>query len=387
MSVGLLSPKPVTPPTLFDRWLLVSFVGLIALGLLMVTSASIVIAERQFGGAFHYVLRQVIFLCLGLGLMVIVLRLPLQFWQTLSPACLLVSIALLCVVLVPGIGRQINGSTRWLNLGFFGFQVSEFAKFSVIVYLAGYLVRHQADIAVNVMSFLKPMVVLALMAVLLLLEPDFGSTVVLLSTALGMLFLAGARLWQFLGLLALVGAGLGGLAIASPYRLARLTTFLNPWANQFDSGYQLTQSLIAFGRGGLWGVGLGGSVQKLFYLPEAHTDFLFAVLAEELGLVGELLVIGLFTLLVSRLLIIGLRAYKLKQFFSAYIAYGFALWLGLQAIVNIGVNAGLLPTKGLTLPFMSYGGSSLLILCLVMAVVLRIDYEIRFANLGFGPRA
>jgi cell division protein FtsW len=271
---------------------------------------------------------------------------------------------------------------RWIGLGFIGMQVSELAKFAVVVYMAGYLLRCNAEIKVDFSGFLKPMTVLGVILLLLLKEPDFGAAVVIMATALGMMFLAGMRLRNFILLLAIVFAGLSFLAISAPYRLLRLTSFLNPWEHPFNSGYQLTQSLIAFGRGGWFGVGLGQSIQKLFYLPEAHTDFLFAVIAEELGLVGMLVVIFLFTFLVVRIFYIGRKAQKLGQHFAGYLAYGFGLWIAIQFAVSMGVNSGLLPTKGLTLPLMSYGGSSMLVNCITIAVLLRIDYENRMLSVG-----
>ena len=298
---------------------------------------------------------------------------------------MLVSILLLVLVLIPGIGRAVNGSMRWIRFGGIGIQVSELAKLCIIIYLAGYLVRHRQQVSSRLVGFIKPMFILSIVAILLLKEPDFGAVVVIFITALGMMFLAGVPLWQFLILLCSVASAIAFLAISSPYRLARMTAFLDPWADQFNTGYQLTQSLIAFGRGGWLGQGIGGSIQKLFYLPEAHTDFLFAVLAEELGFIGVIIVILLFALLVSRALIIGYRAVAHDQIFAGYLAYGLALWLGLQTIFSIGVNTGLLPTKGLTLPLMSYGGNSLLVMCVVIALLLRIDHETRWQILGLAP--
>lgn len=359
----------------FDYWLLIGVLPLLALGFLMVASASMVISDRQFGTPFHYLLRQGIYLGAGVILALIVLQIPINYWRRISGYLLLFSFVLLAIVLVHGIGREVNGSSRWISLGFIQLQVSELAKFCVIVYMASYLTRHQKEVRTRVSGFIKPMIVLSIISVLLLLEPDFGATAVIFMTALGMLFLAGVRIWQFIVLLLLGTGALSVLAISSPYRLARLTTFLNPWSNAYDSGYQLTQSLIAFGRGGILGVGLGNSIQKLFYLPEAHTDFLFAVLAEELGLLGELAVIALFIMIVGRALWIGRRASEQGQSFAGYLAYGLALWLGMQAIISIGVNCGMLPTKGLTLPLMSYGGSSLLMSLVVIAILFRIAYE------------
>ncbi len=341
----------------------------------MVASASMVVSDHQFHTPFHFLFHQAAYLGLGIVLGFIVLHIPLLFWEKIGPYLLLVSLFFLVIVLVPGIGREVNGSIRWVGFGPLGLQVSELAKFSMIIYMAGYLIRREQEVKASFSGFIKPMLVLGIIAILLLLEPDFGATAVIMLTALAMIFLAGARLWQFMMLVLFVAAAMALLAVASPYRLLRLTTFLHPWANQFSSGYQLTQSLIAFGRGGIFGVGLGNSIQKLFYLPEAHTDFLFAVLAEELGLIGELIVIGLFSFLVGRILYIGRMAAKSGKDFAAYLAYGFSFWIALQAMINIGVNAGILPTKGLTLPFMSYGGTSMLFNCLAMAVVLRIYHE------------
>lgn len=368
---------------LYDRYLLLATCGLLILGLLMVASTSIVISERQFGQPFHYFVRQFVELLLGLGLATFVFRFRLAFWQQHSSILLLASFLLLTLVLIHGIGRQVNGSMRWLGFGPFGMQVSEFAKVAVIIYLAGYLVRRDKEVRTQIRGFLKPLAVLGCVAILLLREPDFGAASVIVATCLGMLFLAGVRWWQFAVLLGGVATAFATLAITSPYRLQRLTTFLNPWATQYDGGYQLTQSLIAFGRGGWLGVGLGDSVQKLFYLPEAHTDFLFAVMTEELGLIGGLVVIALFVVVVARALKIGRKTYLEGQPFSAYLAYGIGLDLALQAMINIGVNTGVLPTKGLTLPFMSYGGSSLLMVCVMVALLLRIDYESRLRSFGF----
>lgn len=360
-----------------DRWLLLSAMCLLALGLLMVASASMVISDRIYGQPFHYLFRQTVYLGAGAVLILALVQMPMRIWEQYSIPLFFLGILLLIMVLVPGVGHTVNGSSRWINLGFTRLQVSELVKLFTVMYMAGYLVRRQREVRTEISGFIKPMVLLGIVSVLLLKQPDFGATTVIMLTAMGMLFLAGVRWWQFAALLALVALAMGVLAVSSPYRMARLTAFLNPWANQFDSGYQLTQSLIAFGRGGWLGVGLGASIQKLFYLPEAHTDFLFAVLVEELGLAGAVAVIGLFACLVGRGLAVGRRAMQLNNVFSGYVAYGLSLWLGLQAMINIGVNSGMLPTKGLTLPLMSYGGSSLLVNCMALAVLLRIDYENR----------
>lgn len=362
----------------FDPWLAGTAVALLMLGLVMVASASISLADRQFGQPFYYTVRQAIFIALGLLAAWAVLRLRLVYWEKGGMALLLVGVVLLVAVLIPGLGHEVNGSRRWLPLGLFNLQASEPVKLFVIVYLAGYLVRHGEALRVSFKGFVKPLALLSLIAVLLLLEPDFGATAVMFATALGMIFLGGVRLGPFLGVLGAVGAAAAVLAWTSPYRMQRLTTFLDPWADPFDSGFQLTQALIAIGRGEWWGVGLGGSIQKLFYLPEAHTDFLFAVLAEELGLLGVVAVLALFTLLVWRAFVIGHRAQLSGNRYGAYLAYGLGLWLGLQAFINMGVNMGALPTKGLTLPLMSYGGSSIIIMCTAVALLLRVDYETRF---------
>jgi cell division protein FtsW len=275
------------------------------------------------------------------------------------------------------LGKKVNGSTRWLNLGVVAIQVSELVKFCIITYLASYIVRQREALKTQFFGFARPLVLLGLISGLLLLEPDFGATVVIVSTALSMLFLAGVPFFYFFGLCCFTGIAFIGLAISAPYRLQRLTAFLDPWAYQFESGYQLTQALIAFGRGEWFGVGLGSSVQKLFYLPEAYTDFVFAVLAEELGLIGGLCVIALYVLLVVRGMKIGLTAEKRGAIFGAFCCYGITFWIGFQAFISMGVNTGLLPTKGLTLPFLSYGGCSLIVLCIAIALIFRVDFENR----------
>lgn len=359
----------------FDRWLLISAIVLVSLGLVMVASSSMVVSDRNYTYPLHFIIRQVVYLGLGIVVASFIIRVPIKIWEKFSNHLLLLSFVLLVLVLVPHIGREVNGSRRWLGFGPFSVQVSEVVKFCVIIYLASFLVRREEEVRTRMTGFLRPMLLLTIISLLLLLEPDFGATGVIMGTALAMMFFAGVRLWQFIVLLLVVAAALTLIAIAAPYRLERLTTFMHPWAHQFGSGYQLTQSLIAFGRGGWLGVGLGNSIQKLFYLPEAHTDFLFAVLAEELGLIGTLSVIALFMLFIGRVMRISYRAYIQEQLFAAYLSFGFGLWLGLQAMVNIGVNSGILPTKGLTLPFMSYGGSSMLINCVVVAILLRIAHD------------
>jgi cell division protein FtsW len=372
---GKLSNKPLG---LYDKWLFLAMIMLIVIGCLMVASSSIVISEKQYGHSFHYFFKQIFYVGLGVAVALFTIRIPIQQWRQHSMSMLLLAITLLVIVLIPGIGRTVNGSTRWLGIGGFGLQVSELAKLAVIVYMAGFLERHYEEVQTKLSGFFKPLAIMAVVVILLLKEPDFGASVVITMTVLGMLFLAGVRLWQFAILLSGAVLVIAYLAVSSPYRLARLTSFLNPWANQFDGGYQLTQSLIAFGRGGITGVGLGESVQKLFYLPEAHTDFLLAVLGEELGLVGLSIVFILYAIICVRGMMIARYAEKDGQWFAAFLAYGITLWITFQAIINIGVNIGLLPTKGLTLPLMSSGGSSVLICFIAMSLLFRIDYEGRW---------
>lgn len=368
--------------SLYDKWLMVAVIGLLIIGLMMVASSSIMVSTKYFHQPFHFLIRQACYLFIGFLAAIVVMRVDSSTWEKCSVPLLLVCLVLLVVVLIPGIGRVVNGSRRWVAIGPIGIQVSELAKVTMILYLSGYLVRQQKTMSQNIIGFIKPMMILAVFAFLLLLEPDFGATVVITGTVMAMLFLTGVKLRYYLGLMMVVGVSLAFLAVSSPYRMLRLTAFLNPWADQFNSGYQLTQSLIAFGRGGWFGLGLGDGVQKLLYLPEAHTDFLFAVLAEELGLLGILLVLSLYSILVWRGLVIGFNAYLQGRLFAAYAAYGITFWLGLQAAINMGVNSGLLPTKGLTLPLLSYGGASLVVNCIVIALLFRIDHENRWQSLG-----
>lgn len=370
------------PLALYDKWLIAVVVGLLIIGLMMVASSSVMVSTKLYHQPFHFLIRQACFLAVGLTASMVVLRIDSSEWEKFSVPLLFICLLMLVLVLIPGVGRIVNGSRRWLALGPIGIQVSELAKVSMILYIAGYLVRQQRSVSSSILGFIRPMVVLACVAVLLLLEPDFGATVVIAGTVMAMLFLSGVRLRYYVGLMLLVAACLVFLAISSPYRVARLTAFLNPWADQYKSGYQLTQSLIAFGRGGWSGVGLGDGVQKLFYLPESHTDFLFAVLAEELGLIGILLVLILYSIIVFRGFVIGFNASVQGRLFAAYTAYGITFWIGLQAAINMGVNAGLLPTKGLTLPLLSYGGASMVVNCIVLAMLLRIDHENRWQSLG-----
>ncbi len=362
-----------------DIFLLLALGALVALGLVMVASASVAVADgsREPLALFY---RQAVFVVLSLTLGATALQVPLAYWQAAGTALLVLGGLLLVLVLVPGIGHEVNGSARWLPLLAFNLQVSEVARLCMVVYLASYLVRRQDDVRERPRAFLIPMLLLGIAAALLLAEPDFGAAVVVVATGMVMLFIAGAPLGRFLLLTLLAGGAATALLLSSPYRLARLTGFLNPWADPFDSGFQLTQALIAIGRGGWFGVGLGNSVQKLFYLPEAHTDFLFAVLAEEFGMLGMAVVLALYGFVVWRTFGIAARSMAAGRPFGAYLAWGVGFWLGFQTFINLGVNMGLLPTKGLTLPLMSYGGSSLVMTTVAMALVLRVDHETRVAT-------
>ena len=377
MNVAVLQPSLLRFPGVpgMDRQLMLATAVLASIGFVMIGSASVSFAEHNYGDVFFFVKRQLLYLSIGLAAFLVVINIPSRFWHRHGLLLISLSVLLLVVVLIPGVGRKVNGSQRWLPLGPFSLQVSEVAKLVMILFVASYLERHQRQMREQWQGFAKPVGVLMVLAILLLLEPDFGSAAVLSFTVLGMLFIAGVRLWQF-SLLMLAGIiSFAGVALLSPYRVQRLVTFLDPWADQYSSGYQLTQSLIAFGQGEWFGVGIGNSVQKLFYLPEAHTDFVFAIFAEEFGLIGVIVVIGLFIWLVSRIFHIAKKAVLREDWYAAYSCFGIAILLAMQAFINIGVTSGLLPTKGLTLPFISYGGSSLVVCCVMVALVLRIGSE------------
>ncbi|PSU25011.1 cell division protein FtsW [Photobacterium phosphoreum] len=368
--------KPAKP-ILYDRQLVWIAIALMITGLVMVTSASIPVATRLTGMPFFFALRHAFFLACSLVIAAIVMRIPLSKWEKYSVPMLLISIFLLIVVLA--IGHSVNGAARWIPLGVFNLQPAEVAKLSLFVFLAGYLVRKNNEVRDNVAGFLKPLGVLGIMGFLLLQQPDLGSFVVMFVGTIGMLFIAGARLWQFLVMLAAAFVGIAMLIIFEPYRLRRVTSFLNPWQDPYGSGYQLTQSLMAFGRGEWFGQGLGNSIQKLAYLPEAHTDFVFAVLAEELGLIGVIIVLTLLFALVFKAIIIGRKCLEGGLLFGGYLAIGFGIWFAFQTLVNVGAAAGIVPTKGLTLPLISYGGSSLFIMAAAVAILIRIDFEQRVA--------
>jgi cell division protein FtsW len=369
-----------------DPWVIGPVAALLLVGLVMVASASIGVSDRDMGEPFFYFQRQLMYAALGLVAAAIAVAIPTAVWDRYSMVLLGLGFFLLLAVLVPGIGHEVNGSRRWVRLGIMNFQVSELSRVLLLTYLASYAVRRAEELRADFKGFLRPCIVLGLAAVLLLAEPDFGAATVLMTTGLAVLFLAGARIRHLLVPLVLGIAAMATLAVTSSYRMRRLTAFRNPWEDPFDSGFQLTQSLIAIGRGEWFGVGLGSSVQKLFYLPEAHTDFVFAVLAEEFGFAGVLAVIALFALLVGRALAISRNAARAGLAFQSLLAAAVGIWLGLQVFVNVGVNMGLLPTKGLTLPLLSYGGSSMLVTLGWLGVLLRVHHETQASGRSSGAR-
>lgn len=369
----------------YDAWLMTTIFFLIGLGLVMVASSSIAIAERQFHTPLYFFWRQSFSVAIGLILFAASLKIPLSLWEPFSTSLLVLGLLLLVLVLVPGVGKEVNSSTRWINVGTLTFQASEPMKFFVIAYLARYMVRHGTHVRNNFTGLICPIVVLTVIAGLLLLEPDYGSCVVLFATALGMLFMGGVPLVRFVAWVLVAISALASFAVSSSYRMQRLMSFYDPWQDPFDTGFQLTQSLIAFGRGDWFGVGLGSSVQKLFYLPEAHTDFLFSVFAEEFGLLGTVSLIFIFGFLAWRAFVIGHVAERKEKLFAAYLAYGIGLTIGIQALINMGVNLGVLPTKGLTLPLISYGGNSMITSCLLLGILLRVEVENRQMKRSHSP--
>ncbi|MBS0382789.1 MAG: putative lipid II flippase FtsW [Proteobacteria bacterium] len=373
--------RKLGPKGRFDPWLLLAIIGLVAFGIVMVASSSIAVADGQHVGEFHYLKRHLVFLAAGGVVAVwIALKVELNTLERWSGPLMLATFALLLLVFIPHIGMRINGARRWINLGISGFQPVELAKLTVVLYVASYLVRHREAVETKFLGAVKPVGVAALTAALLLAQPDFGSAALIGIVTIGMLWLGGARM-RNLVIMGLPAIPLGAwLALSTDYRVKRLTSFLDPWKDPFDNGFQLTQALIAVGRGKWFGVGLGGSVQKLFYLPEAHTDFILAVIAEELGFAGVLFVLALFALLVGRGLQLGLRGVEVGQQRAGYVAFGISLMIGLQALVSVGVNLGVLPTKGLTLPLISSGGSSTLMTCVMLGVLVRAAFEIHRAE-------
>ncbi|MFT5755903.1 MAG: cell division protein FtsW [Alteromonadaceae bacterium] len=373
-----LNPSSTEVAT-FDRTYIVLAISMYMIGLVMVASSSMPVAERLFDNSFHFIIRHMIYIGISLMVAIFTMQIPMKRWQQHSTALLIFGIVLLVIVLL--VGRTVNGSTRWIVIGPITVQAAEPAKLFFFCYLAAYLVRRREEVMENVKGFIKPLVVFGLLASLLLFQPDLGTVIVMFVTTFGLLFLAGAKLWQFISV-ALVGLGsIGALAYFSPYRWARVTGFLDPWQDPFGTGYQLTQSLMAYGRGEVFGQGLGNSIQKLEYLPEAHTDFVMAVLAEEFGFVGVSVILLLSMTLVIKALLLGRKAVNKEKYFEGFFAYAIGIWFCFQAAVNVGASAGILPTKGLTMPLISYGGSSMIIMTVALVVLLRIDHELRLQSI------
>jgi cell division protein FtsW len=378
--------KSRAPLAEYDQNLVWAMALLLGLGLVMVYSASIAISEGSRATGYqstYFLMRHALFVALGVAAALAVFQIPLRLWQQAAPVLFLLGTGLLVLVLVPGIGREVNGSQRWISLQFVTVQPSELMKLFAVLYAADYTVRKAAHMASFRKGFLPMFIVMLVVGGLLLREPDFGAFVVITVIALGILFLGGMNWKLFAGLFGLLLVGFVALILTSPYRLQRVVGFMDPWADPYGKGYQLSHALIAFGRGEWLGVGLGSSVEKLLYLPEAHTDFLLAVIAEELGFVGVVAIVFAFAWIVARAFAIGRRAMSLERYFSALVAQGIGLWIGVQAIINIGVNTGMLPTKGLTLPLISFGGSALVATCCALAVLLRVDWENRQLMRGF----
>ena len=374
-----------------DGWLLSASFGLLGLGMVMVTSSSLAIAEAQNVSPFYYAIRHAIAIAIGMGLGAWLYLLPLERIEQVSIWLIWGALALLILPWIPGLGVRLNGALRWVRLGVTNFQVVEATKLLMIMYMAGYCVRQRSQLPVQWRGILKPLGMTSIGVLLLLAQPDFGSATLILSVSLGLLWLAGARASYF-SVIAIIGiTAMAGIAVLEPYRLQRFVGFLDPWADPYRSGFQLTQALIAVGRGEWFGVGLGDSVQKLFYLPEAHSDFIVAVIAEELGLAGIILVLALFGIFVGRAFQLGTRALALGKYYASYLAHGIALWFSLQALVSIGVNLGVLPTKGLTLPLISAGGSSVMISVAALGLLFNISRVVRSAaplpNLALGSAA
>ncbi|GHU04956.1 putative lipid II flippase FtsW [Betaproteobacteria bacterium] len=367
-------------PSEVDLTLLWSSLILLLLGMVMVYSASIAIAETaQYAGNHpaYFLIRHSFYLAIGLIAGVMAFQVPLHIWQKISPWLFVAGFVLLALALIPGLGHEVNGARRWLPLGVVNLQPSELMKLFAVLYAADYTVRKMPHMYDLKKAFLPMAVAMVSVGVLLLKEPDFGAFVVIISIATGILFLGGMRARLFAVLIVVLVAAFAFLIIVSPYRRDRIFGFMDPWSDAFGRGYQLSHALIAFGRGELFGVGLGASIEKLFYLPEAHTDFLLAVIAEELGFAGVVVVIVLFGLLVQRAFVIGQQCVALERVYPALVAQGVGIWIGVQGFINMGVNMGLLPTKGLTLPLMSFGGSGILANCMALAVLLRVDWENR----------
>tara|TARA_Y100000590_G_scaffold470755_1_gene669463 strand:- start:15978 stop:17138 length:1161 start_codon:yes stop_codon:yes gene_type:complete len=369
----------------FDQSLIWSAIFLLSLGLIMVYSASISIAEtsRGDGYAAYFLVRQGAYLLVGLFIGLISFQIPMKLWQKYSLYPFLIGMGLLALVLIPGIGNEVNGSRRWLSLFVVNLQPSEFMKLFIVMYVASYTVKRAAYLDHLRKGFLPIFIVMIMLGFLLLNQPDLGAFVVITGIVMAVLFLGGMNIKLFVGIIGLLCMAVLALILLEPYRMKRIIATLNPFEDEFSTGYQLSHSLMAFGRGGWEGVGLGGSVEKLYYLPEAHTDFLLAVIAEELGFIGVMVVVVLFSLLVIRSFVIGRQAAIRDRFFSALVAQGFGVWIGIQAFINMGVNMGILPTKGLTLPLMSFGGSGIVANCIALAILLRVDWENRQLMKGY----
>ncbi|WP_226960831.1 cell division protein FtsW [Thalassotalea sp. LPB0316] len=363
----------------FDRHYILLAVAMYTIGLIMVASSSMPVAERLFDNPFHFVIRHGVYIVLSIMIGAAALFIPMSQWQKQSGYLLLAAIGLLVLVLI--IGRTVNGSQRWIVLGPITVQAAEPAKLFFFAYLAAYLVRRREEVMENVKGFFKPLVVFGLLAFLLLMQPDLGTVIVMFVTTFGLLFLAGAKLWQFIAIAGMGVIAITALAVFEEYRWRRITSFLDPWQDPFGSGYQLTQSLMAYGRGELTGQGLGNSIQKLEYLPEAHTDFVMAVLAEEFGFIGVAIVLCLSLWLVFKALYLGRKAVSKEKYFEGFFAFAIGIWMSFQTAVNIGASAGIVPTKGLTMPLISYGGSSMIIMTLAFVVLIRIDHEIRLQRI------
>ncbi len=373
------SPDVDQDRAVFDRSIIVIALVMYMIGLIMVASSSMPVAERLFNNPFHFVIRHAIYIVLSLGIAGVALQIPMAWWQKNSSYLLIFGIFLLVTVLL--IGRSVNGSTRWIALGPITVQAAEPAKLFFFCYLAAYLVRRRDQVMEDWRGFAKPLVVFGILAGLLLRQPDLGTIIVMFVTTFGLLFLAGAKLWQFISLASVGVFLLSMLAVFEPYRWRRITSFLDPWQDPFGSGYQLTQSLMAYGRGEVFGQGLGNSIQKLEYLPEAHTDFVMAVLAEEFGFIGVAFILLLSMVLVFKALMLGKKALAKEKFFEGFFAYAIGIWICFQAAVNVGASAGIVPTKGLTMPLISYGGSSMIIMTLAVVILIRIDHELRMQSI------
>jgi cell division protein FtsW len=374
-----LSAEPSRSKATFDRTYLLLAVSMYMIGLVMVASSSMPVAERLFNDPFHFVERHLIYICLSFCVAFVTMSIPMRLWEKHSGHLLLLGIFLLVIVLI--VGRTVNGSTRWIVVGPITIQAAEPAKLFFFCYLSAYLVRRREEVMENVKGFAKPLIVFGILGALLLMQPDLGTIIVMFVTTFGLLFLAGAKLWQFACVSAVGISLLSALAYFSPYRWARVTGFLDPWQDPFGSGYQLTQSLMAYGRGEILGQGLGNSIQKLEYLPEAHTDFVMAVVAEEFGFLGISVILLLSMTLVIKALLLGRVAVQKEKYFEGFFAYAIGIWISFQAAVNVGASAGIVPTKGLTMPLLSYGGSSMIIMTMAVFILMRIDHEIRLQSL------